>query len=192
MERSTYVLFASLALALLFVFWRPLPTVVWEVEATAARWALWALFGAGWLVVLTGTFMIDHFDLFGLRQVWTYFRGETYSHPEFQTTGYYEHVRHPLMLGFVIAFWATPEMTAGHLLFSAASTLYILVGIKLEEKDLVAFHGDTYRRYRRRTAMLIPWPGGGDGAAEGAASRPGGDRPRAPGRSGGDRRAESA
>ena len=160
-ERSTYVLLTSLALIALFAFWRPIPGVVWSVDATPFRQVLWGLYGLGWFVVLSGTFMIDHFDLFGLRQVWTHLKGEEYAHPEFQTTGYYERVRHPLMLGFVIAFWATPEMTVGHLLFAAASTGYILVGIHLEEKDLLSFHGETYRRYRRTTPKLIPGQGGG-------------------------------
>jgi protein-S-isoprenylcysteine O-methyltransferase Ste14 len=159
-ERSTYVLATSLVLAAVFAFWRPLPDVVWSVDATPARAVLWGLYGTGWIVVLAGTFMIDHFDLFGLRQVWAHLKGEEYSHPEFQTTGLYREVRHPLMLGFVVAFWATPEMTVGHLLFAAVSTAYILVGITLEERDLLSFHGETYRRYRRTTPMLIPGLGG--------------------------------
>jgi protein-S-isoprenylcysteine O-methyltransferase Ste14 len=155
-ERSTYVLFTSLALIAIFVFWRPLPAVVWDVDATWARAVLWGLYGAGWLVVLVGTFMIDHFELFGLRQVWSHLRGEEHSPPEFQTTGFYQYVRHPLMTGFLMAFWATPEMTVGHLLFAAVSALYILVGLRFEERDLVAFHGDRYRDYRETTPMLIP------------------------------------
>lgn len=165
-ERSTYVLLSSLALIALFAFWRPLPATVWEVEATAGRAVLWGFFGAGWLVVLLGTFMIDHFDLFGLRQVWAYLKGEEYSPPEFQTTGFYRHVRHPLMTGFLVAFWATPEMSVGHLLFAGVTTAYVLVALQFEERDLEAFHGETYREYRRRTPMLIPGlKPGGDGDA---------------------------
>lgn len=164
-ERSTYVLFSSLALIALFAFWRPLPTTVWEVEATAGRAVLWGLFGAGWLVVFSGSYMIDHFELFGLRQVWSHLKGEEHSPPEFQKTGFYRYVRHPLMTGFIMAFWATPEMTLGHLLFAGVSMLYILVALRFEERDLVAFHGDRYRKYRRTTPMLIPWPGGGGGAS---------------------------
>lgn len=165
-ERSTYVLFSSLALIALFAFWRPLPTMVWEVEAAAGRAVLWGLFGTGWLVVLLGTFMIDHFDLFGLRHVWLHLRGEEYSPPEFQTTGFYRYVRHPLMSGFILAFWATPEMSAGHLLFAGVTTLYVLVALRFEERDLVEFHGEKYRAYRRRTPMLIPRPGGGRAAPD--------------------------
>lgn len=168
-ERSTYVLFTSLVLAALFAFWRPLPHVVWEVEATAVRWLLWGLYAAGWGIVLAGSCMIDHFDLFGLRQVWLYFRGEEYSPPEFQTPGFYRYVRHPLMTGFLLAFWATPEMTAGHLLFAGVSTAYILVALRFEERDLESFHGEAYRRYRRRTPMLVPGLKAGESTRAGAA-----------------------
>ncbi|MFW6192578.1 MAG: methanethiol S-methyltransferase [Gemmatimonadota bacterium] len=168
-ERSTYVLFTSLVLIALFALWRPLPEMVWEVEATAGRAVLWGLYGAGWLVVLLATFMIDHFDLFGLRQVWTHLKGERYQPPEFQTPGIYRYVRHPLMTGFLLAFWATPEMSAGHLLFAGVSTLYVLVALRFEERDLIEFHGEKYREYRRRTPMLIPWPGGGEQTGAGEA-----------------------
>jgi protein-S-isoprenylcysteine O-methyltransferase Ste14 len=172
-ERSTYVLFASLALIVLFAFWRPLPSVVWEVEATVGRWLLWGLFAAGWGIVLLGTFMIDHFDLFGLRQAWLHFRGEEYTPPEFQTTGFYRYVRHPLMSGFILAFWATPEMTAGHALFAGVSTLYILVALRFEERDLESFHGERYRRYKRTTPMLVPGlTSGGQPEAEAGDGRP--------------------
>jgi protein-S-isoprenylcysteine O-methyltransferase Ste14 len=158
-ERSTYVLLSSLVLILLFWQWRPLPAVIWEVQATWATWLLYALFAAGWLLVLTGTFVINHFDLFGLRQGWLHARGRERPDLEFKENLYYRLVRHPLMLGFVVAFWAIPRMTAGHLLFAVATTGYILVAVRFfEERDLVAMHGDAYREYRRRVPMLCPWP----------------------------------
>lgn len=158
-ERSTYVLASSLALALLFWQWRPLPAIVWQAEG-AARQALYALSACGWLIVLLGTFLINHFELFGLRQAWFHARGLA---PErdvpFVERAFYRIVRHPLMLGFLVAFWAAPTMTAGHLLFAVATTGYILVAVKLlEERDLVAYYGDTYRAYQRRVPMLLPWP----------------------------------
>ena len=158
-ERSTYVLFSSLALILLFWQWRPLPQMLWNVEHEAARLALYAVSAGGWLLVLTGTFLINHFDLFGLRQVWRYSRGRTAGVEPFVVRAYYRIVRHPLMLGFLIAFWATPTMTLGHLLFALATTGYILIAVKfLEERDLVALYGETYRDYQRRVPMLLPWP----------------------------------
>lgn len=159
-ERSTYVLLSSLALIVLFWLWRPLPQVVWHVEADAARLALYGLSALGWLMVLTGTFMINHFDLFGLKQVWQYSRGTSqHGGQPFVTRAFYRIVRHPLMLGFLIAFWATPTMTIGHLLFALATTGYILIAVKfLEERDLVAALGDDYRDYQRRVPMLLPWP----------------------------------
>ena len=158
-ERSTYVLFSSLALIVLFWQWRPLPQVIWNVEHEAARWALYGLSALGWLLVLTGTFLINHFDLFGLRQVWLYSRGRTAAAEPFVVRAYYRIVRHPLMLGFLIAFWATPTMTFGHLLFALATTGYILIAVKfLEERDLVAEFGDDYRDYQKRVPMLLPWP----------------------------------
>ncbi len=156
-ERSTYVLLASLLLALLMWQWQAVPQVVWEVEGSA-RDVFWVLFTLGWMVLLTGTFMIDHFDLFGLRQVWLRFRNREYHHPPFKTTGYYRYTRNPLMLGFVIAFWAAPTMTVGRLFFAVAGTLYILVGIQLEERDHAFYLGDEYRRYKERTSMLVPMP----------------------------------
>jgi protein-S-isoprenylcysteine O-methyltransferase Ste14 len=156
-ERSTYVLASSLVLILLFWQWRPVPEVVWAVEHPAAVAALWALFGVGWVVVLVSTFLIDHFDLFGLRQVTLYARGEPYTPPPFRTTGLYKVVRHPIMLGFLIGFWATPTMTWGHLLFAGTNTAYILVGVLLEERDLWAAFGSAYEEYRRRVGMLVPW-----------------------------------
>lgn len=157
-ERSTYVLVSSLLLALLFRQWRPLPAVVWEVERPVGRVILLALFWAGWGLALWATFLTDHFDLFGLRQVYLHARGQPYKPVGFRTPALYRFVRHPLLLGFLIAFWATPRMTAGHLLFAAATTAYTLVAVRLEERDLVAFHGEAYREYRRRVGML--WPRG--------------------------------
>ncbi len=159
LERSTYVLLSSLALILLFWQWRPLPAVIWDVQPTWAFWLLYALFALGWLIVLTGTFAINHFDLFGLRQVWYAAHQKQRPDLDFIENFYYGLIRHPLMLGFVIAFWATPHMTAGHLLFAAASTGYILIAVRfLEERDLVAAHGDAYRDYQKRVPMICPWP----------------------------------
>lgn len=158
-ERSTYVLFSSLALIALFAWWRPLPALVWQVETEALRWLLYGLSAAGWLIVLTGTFLISHFDLFGLRQVWLHARGKPEPDMPFVTRAYYRFVRHPLMLGFLIAFWATPTMSQGHLLFALMTTGYILVAVKLlEERDLVAALGDQYRDYQRTVPMLLPIP----------------------------------
>jgi methanethiol S-methyltransferase len=155
-ERSTYVLFSSLALLLLFWQWRPMGGVVWHVEAPLGRTILYTLFACGWLTVLITTFLINHFDLFGLRQVWLYWRGKPYTPLRFTTPGPYKHVRHPLYVGWLMAFWATPTMSAAHLVFAVATTAYILVAIQLEERDLVAFHGQAYADYRRRVPMLIP------------------------------------
>ncbi|TAN04893.1 MAG: isoprenylcysteine carboxylmethyltransferase family protein [Rhodanobacteraceae bacterium] len=158
-ERSTFVLMSSLALILLFWQWRPLPGVVWNVDHGWAWWLLYALSAFGWLIVLSGTFIINHWDLLGLRQVWLRARGAAYTPPAFVDSFYYRIVRHPLMLGFIIAFWATPRMTTGHLLFALATTGYILVAVRfLEERDLITAHGEDYRRYRREVPMICPWP----------------------------------
>ncbi len=154
-ERSTYVLFSSLALILLFWQWRPLGGVVWDVQHPAARAALVALCAAGWGTVLVTTFLINHFDLFGLRQVWAYLRRRPYVPLAFGTPGPYRHVRHPLYVGWLFAFWATPTMTAAHLLFAVMTTAYILVAIRFEERDLVAAHPE-YAEYRRTVPMLVP------------------------------------
>jgi methanethiol S-methyltransferase len=155
-ERSTYVLFASLALDLLFWQWRPLGGVVWSVDHPLLRTAIWTLFAFGWLQVLVITFYIDHFDLFGLRQVWLYLRGKQYTRVQFATPVPYRMVRHPLYLGFMIAFWAAPTMSVTRLVFAAATTAYILIAIQFEENDLSHEHGAAYQEYRRRVPMLLP------------------------------------
>ena len=158
-ERSTYVLCTSLALVALYAWWRPLPGVVWQVDTPALYWLLYAVSACGWLLVLTGTFLISHFELFGLRQVWLHARGRIAHETPFVTRAYYRIVRHPLMLGFLVAFWATPHMSWGHLLFALMTTGYIVVAVKfLEERDLVAAHGEAYRRYQREVPMLLPLP----------------------------------
>lgn len=156
LERSTFVLLASAALVLLFAQWRPLEAPVWNLAGTAAGTALAALFVLGWGLVLLSTFQIDHFELFGLRQVWNALRGRAPAPPEFRTPMLYRQVRHPIYLGFILAFWSAPVMSAGHLLFAAMTTGYILVGIWFEERDLVAQFGQRYRDYRDRVGMLLP------------------------------------
>jgi methanethiol S-methyltransferase len=160
-ERSTYVLAASLALILLFWQWRPLPGVVWDVEAPLGRAILWSLFGLGWFTVLISTFHISHLHLFGVRQVHECMRGKPLTDPEFRTPGLYRLVRHPIMLGFFIAFWATPAMSLGHLLFAGVSSLYILAALQFEEHDLMQAFGERYRQYRAQVPMLLPrlWRG---------------------------------
>ena len=167
-ERSAFVLLASLALALLFWQWRPIPAPVWDVgggAGTALRVVSWA----GWGLVLVSTFLISHLELFGVRQVLAHGTGDAPPEPTFRTPSLYRHVRHPIYLGFLLAFWATPSMTAGHLLFAATTAAYILVGIRLEERDLVRLFGDRYLAYRERVGMLLPVVGGRRRPASGVA-----------------------
>jgi protein-S-isoprenylcysteine O-methyltransferase Ste14 len=158
-ERTTYVLLASLALVLLYWQWRPILEPVWSVAHPVGVVALQAVFWIGWAVVLISTFLINHFELFGLRQVYARFRGQELPPPVFMTPFFYKRVRHPIYLGFLLAFWATPTMTVGHLIFSTVMTVYILLGVRLEERDLVAAFGDRYQLYRREVGMLIPFSG---------------------------------
>lgn len=155
-ERSTYVMLSNVVLVLLYWQWRTMSAVIWEVELPLGRLALWTLFWLGWAIALASTFMINHFDLFGLRQVYLAWHAKPYTDLAFHVRFFYRLVRHPLMLGFLIAFWAVPTMTAGHLLFSIAMTGYILVATRFEERDLVAALGDQYRDYRRQVPMLLP------------------------------------
>jgi methanethiol S-methyltransferase len=169
-ERSTYVLASSLALTAVFVFWQPMGGVVWNVQHPAGRAVLFAGFAFGWLLVLVTTFLINHFDLFGLRQVWCYFRDRACEPLTFVTPGPYKLVRHPLYVGWFFAFWCTPVMTVAHLVFAVLTTAYILMAIQLEERDLVTYHGQDYVDYRKRTPMIIPrLSGRADG---GGATRP--------------------
>jgi protein-S-isoprenylcysteine O-methyltransferase Ste14 len=171
-ERSTYVLLSSLALALVFVYWRPLGGVVWSTDDAAVRAVLYAVYGAGWLLTLVSTIQINHFDLFGLRQVWLSFRGRPYTRQRFSTPALYRVVRHPLYVGWLTVFWATPEMTAAHLVFAAALTAYILAAIRWEERDLADAHPE-YPAYRRRVPMLIPrWRRPNVGAGRGPDQAP--------------------
>jgi len=156
-ERSTYVLFASLALVLLFWQWRPMPAVVWQVDNPQIAGAIIGVSFVGWLLVLTSTFLINHFELFGLHQVVNNLAGRDMVQPTFKTPVLYKMVRHPIYLGFIIAFWVAPVMTVGHLLFAAVTTAYIFVGIFLEERDLVELFGGEYQRYRNRVAMVVPF-----------------------------------
>lgn len=156
-ERSTYVLLSSAALLLLFWQWRPLGGVVWSVSDPAGRALVWSLFAFGWALVLVSTFLINHFDLFGLRQVWLSLRGKPYTPLTFGTPGPYRLVRHPLYVGWFFAFWMTPTMTLAHLFFALMTTAYILVAIQFEERDLIHAHGASYEQYRRRVPMLIPF-----------------------------------
>lgn len=157
-ERSTYVVAATLALALLLWQWRPITGIVWDLRGTVVGTILSVLFVVGWLILLASTFLVNHFELFGLAQVWAYARGYELPKPAFRTPGLYRLVRHPLYAGFVIAFWSAPVMTVGHLMFSVATTGYILMGIFFEERDLIRAFGQRYREYRQRVPMLIPFP----------------------------------
>lgn len=158
-ERSTYVLAASAALLLVVEFWQPVPGVIWTIQNPIAVAVLQGAFWFGWALLFTCTLLIDHFDLFGLKQVWKYLRQERYEPPKFRTPGPYRLVRHPLYLGFLISFWSAPRMTSGHLFFAVMCTGFILFAIQLEERDLIGFHGDEYRRYRKGVSMLLPLPG---------------------------------
>jgi len=157
-ERSTYVLLASLMLILLFWQWRPVKTVVWNVQNPTGQLLLQALFWIGWGGVLFSTYLVDHFALFGLKQVYRYLRTVPDEPLPFKTPALYKMVRHPLYLGFIVAFWSTPRMTLGHLFFAVITTAYIIVAIQFEERDLIRYYGDTYREYRQRVWMLLPLP----------------------------------
>jgi protein-S-isoprenylcysteine O-methyltransferase Ste14 len=156
-ERSTYVLFSSLALALICWGWRPVTHVIWSVGGTWAN-VIWTLAAAGWLIVLLSTFLISHFDLFGLRQTWAFASGKKAPALEFRTPLFYRVVRHPIYVGFILAFWAAPVMSLGHLAFAIATTAYILIAIQLEERDLVSAFGEVYVRYQKQVSMIVPWP----------------------------------
>ncbi len=155
-ERSTYVLATNIALLMMFWLWRPMGGTIWQVESFAAQIVLWSLFALGWLTVLVSTFLINHFDLLGLRQVTLYLLGKPYTELKFVTPGLYKLVRHPLYIGWFLVMWATPTMTAAHFVFALMSSAYILVAIQLEERDLIRYHGNDYAEYRRRVPMLIP------------------------------------
>jgi len=155
-ERSTYVLLSCVALIGLFVFWQPIDIVVWDLPPGPARWAAWTLFAAGWLMVPLVTMMINHFDLFGTRQVWLHWQGQPYKSLPFRTPLLYKRMRHPLYVGWAIAFWSAPTMTVGHLLLAALLTGYMLVAVVFEERDLVAHFGRAYEDYRRRVPMFVP------------------------------------
>jgi protein-S-isoprenylcysteine O-methyltransferase Ste14 len=154
-ERSTYVLFSSVALILLFWKWQPMGGVIWKLESATAQIAIYGLYAAGWLIVLAATFLINHFDLFGLRQVWLNLRGRPYTSLAFRTPGLYRLVRHPLYVGWLTVFWAAPVMTAAHLVFAVATTAYILIAIQFEERDLIQAHAE-YAEYRERVPMMLP------------------------------------
>jgi len=155
-ERSTYVLASSLALLLMFWQWRPIGGVVWRIDNPVMQTAVVGLFAAGLLIVLLSTFLINHFDLFGLRQVYLYLMGRKYTHLEFRTPFFYRYVRHPLYVGWLLTFWSAPVMTAAHLFFAAMTTAYIFAAIQFEEADLITVHGEKYRNYRKQVPMIVP------------------------------------
>ena len=155
-ERSTYVLLSNLALILMFWQWQPMPGVVWDITSQAGVIAMWSLYALGWLIALVSTFAINHFDLLGLRQVYINLKGEKYTHLKFKVIGLYGLVRHPIMLGFIIAFWATPHMSAGHLVFAIATTIYVMIALQFEERDLVTHLGDEYKQYQEKVPMIVP------------------------------------
>jgi protein-S-isoprenylcysteine O-methyltransferase Ste14 len=155
-ERSTYVLFSCVVTFLLVWLWQGIDLVVWDVQQPLARALLWVLFAAGWLMIPMVSLMIDHIDLFGTRQVWLYLRGRAYAEPEFRVVGPYKWVRHPLYLGWALAFWATPTMTLGHVLFASSLSLYMVLASRIEERDLVRFYGRHYQDYQRRVRAFIP------------------------------------
>lgn len=157
-ERSVYVLVASVVLLAIVYFWQPLPGVIWNVQSAAGVMMLHVLFWAGWGILLISTFLINHYDLFGLKQVWGYFQNKPYDPPKFRLPGFYKFVRHPIYVGFLIAFWSAPRMSTGHLFFSVMCTGYILLAIQFEERDLITFHGEQYKVYRSGVSMLVPWP----------------------------------
>lgn len=157
-ERTTYVLLASMTLVLLFWQWRPIPAQIWSLRSAAGQAIAWSVFCGGFAIVLLSTFLIDHFDLFGVKQVWRQFTGRAAEAPRFATPLFYRCVRHPLYAGFILAFWACPAMSVGHLVFATAMTAYILIAIRFEERDLLHHLGDSYRHYRRQVPMLVPRP----------------------------------
>jgi len=156
-ERSTYVMISNLLMILLMWQWQPMVGVVWSVENPVGAPILWSLFGIGWVSIVISSFMINHFDLFGTRQVYLHLLNREYSPLEFKTRGFYNYTRHPLMVGWIVAFWSTPDMTVGHLVFAIGTTVYILIAIQIEERDLVKFHGEAYESYRRRVSMIVPF-----------------------------------
>ena len=169
-ERSTYVLFSGLALFAVMLCWQPMGSDIWRIESQAVRCVIHTLYVVGWAILVGSTFALNHFDLFGLRQVWLQFRNRPYTHLDFATPGPYRLVRHPLYVGWLTLAWATPDMTVAHLAFALGTTAYILVAIRWEERDLVEFHGDLYEDYRQQTPMLIPKLSGGNEAKSPAAS----------------------
>jgi protein-S-isoprenylcysteine O-methyltransferase Ste14 len=155
-ERSTYVMISNLLMILMFVCWQPMPSIAWHVETQALRCSIWAVALVGWLLVPGASLLINHFDLFGTRQVWLHLKGKQYTQPPFRTPWLYRLVRHPLYVGWLIAFWATPTMTIGHLLFAVVQSAYILIAIRFEERDLRELHGEAYEAWRSKTGMLLP------------------------------------